>query len=445
MESALALGKLVLIFSLILVLLRFKIELWVAILIGCLATAALTGIHPYAWFGILFHSLTSHDFILLLLLIFLILVMSGVQEATGQSQKMVRGVGQYLHSPRLRLVLFPALVGLLPMPGGALFSCPMVRDSAAGMDLTNKQQSLINYWFRHIWELAWPLYPGYVLICVLLDIPLTRLWIYTFPIVIAAFCVGWFFFIRPLPQAVVERANTAIDVALDVPLNEKDAKAERESFSAVLLHTLPIAVVLIGAVIFTIIFDRFLPQLPGQLAFCAALAAAAGIALYQGRTERMKPLRQIIATPTMGRIFLLLAAIYMFKDTIAGGGLAESLSKLGDSGIMLVLTFILLPFIGGVLTGMMIGFVGLAFPLLIGVVLYSSLQEYTLPLVVLAMVAGNCGQLFTPLHVCLVVTAEFFTTTLPELLRSLALPVLIFGLAGATWALLLALFGASHV
>jgi len=121
------------------------------------------------------------------------------------------------------------------------------------------------------------------------------------------------------------------------------------------------------------------------------------------------------------------------------------LSALGDSGIMLVLTFMLLPFISGVLTGLMIGFVGLAFPLLIGIVQHSPLQEYTLPLIVLAMVAGNCGQLFTPLHVCLVVTAEFFKTTLPDLLRSLALPVLAFGIAGALWAFLLALFGASHI
>jgi hypothetical protein len=440
-ESALAMGKLALIFSLILVLLRCKVTLWLAILIGCLATALLIGIHTNEWIGILFSSLTSHDFIFLVLMVFLILVLSGVQEATGQSRKMVRGIGQYLHTPRLRLVLFPALVGLLPMPGGALFSCPMVRDTATGMDITNKQQSLINYWFRHIWELAWPLYPGYVLVCVLLDIPLTRLWLYTFPIVIGTFCVGWFFFIRPLPQAVAEQASATLDTALDA----EDAETEKESLSAVLLHTLPIAVVLVGALVFAIIFDLFLPQFPGQFAFCTSMAAAVGVALYQGRKERMKSLRQIIITPAMGRIFLLLAAIYMFKDTIAGGGLVESLSRLGDSGVMLVLTFILLPFIGGVLTGLMVGFVGLAFPLLIGIVQLSPLQEYTLPLVVLAMVAGNCGQLFTPLHVCLVVTAEFFTTTLPELLRSLALPVLVFGLTGALWALLLALFRAPHV
>jgi len=437
MESFLALGKLALIFSLILALLRFKVTLWVAILIGSLVTALLTGIPLSEWPGIFVNALANSEFIFLMLLLVLILILSGVQEATGQSSKMVRGIAQYLRSPRLRLVLFPALVGLLPMPGGALFSCPMVRDTAIGMDISNKQQSLINYWFRHIWELAWPLYPGYVLICALLDMPLTRLWIYTFPVVIVSFCVGWFFYIRPLPQAAAEQAAAT--------LNLEDAETEKEPLSAVLLHTLPIAVVLIGAGVFGVIFDLFLPQLPGHLAFGAAMAAAVVVALYQGRSERKKSLRHIILTPTMGRIFMLIAAIYVFKNTIADGGLVEALSRLGDSGIMLVLTFILLPFISGVLTGLMVGFVGLAFPLLIGIVLHSPLQEYTLPLVVLAMVAGNCGQILTPLHVCLVVTAEFFKATLPELLRALALPVLTLGLIGVLWALLLALFGASHI
>ncbi|MCL1939868.1 MAG: DUF401 family protein [Desulfovibrionaceae bacterium] len=427
-EPALALGKLALIFILILVLLRFKVKLWIAILSGSLITAVLTGLSPAAWPGILFNALTSRDFVILALMVFLILVLSGVQEATGQSRKMVRGLSHYLRSPRLRLVLFPALVGLLPMPGGALFSCPMVKDTARDMGLTEQKKSLINYWFRHIWELAWPLYPGYVLICALLDIPLTRLWLYTFPLVISAFGVGWFFYMRDLDASPAPASAPAAE------------EPEEKSLAGVLLHGLPIAVVLLGAVIFGFVFSRFLPQLPGQLAFCLSLVVAVGVALYQGRGERMKPLRQIAFTPNVGRIFLLLAAIYVFKDTVAAAGLIASMGTLGSSGLMLVPAFILIPFVSGLLTGLMVGFVGLSFPLLIGIAQQSPLQEYMLPLVVLGMIAGNCGQLLTPVHVCLVVTAEFFSATVPRLLRSLALPVAALGLMGTLWALLLLLF-----
>jgi hypothetical protein len=193
-------------------------------------------------------------------------------------------------------------------------------------------------------------------------------------------------------------------------------------------------------VVFGIVFGLLFPQLPGPLAFCASLTAAVGIALYQGHGERVKPLGEIAFTPNAGRIFLFLAAIYVFKDTVAASGLITSISRLGDSGVMLVLTFILLPFIAGLITGLIVAFVGLTFPLLIGIALHSPLQEYFMPMMVLAMIAGTCGQLLSPMHVCLVVTAEFFTITLPGLLRSLFLPVMVLCLMGALWALLLLVF-----
>ena len=431
LDSLLALGALVLVLSLILVLQHFKVTLWLAILSGAPIIALMTGLSPVKWPGIIFSSLTHNDFTLLALLVFLILLLSGVQEASGQSRKMVRGIGQYLKSPRLRLVLFPALVGLLPMPGGALFSCPMVRDTAEGMDISDKKKALINYWFRHIWEMAWPLYPGYVLICALLGVPLAKFWLYTFPLVISSFAAGWFFLMRDLSPAVVAQLNASLD-------DEK--KEEKEPLGAVLLHTLPIAVVLIGALVSGFLFDRFLPHVPSTLAFCVPMALAAGIALYQGRGERAKPLRDIIITPAMRRIFLILAAIFVFKDTVAASGLIETMSRLGDSRIMLLVTFILLPFVCGLLTGLMVGFVGLAFPLLIGIALHSPLHEYTLPLVVLALIAGNCGQLLSPIHVCLVVTAEFFSNTVPTLMRALVWPVLGLATLGSVWVMALWLF-----
>ena len=69
----------------------------------------------------------------------------------------------WLKNRRLLYVGLPALVGLLPMPGGALFSAPLVDsvDSEKGIGGTLK--AAVNYWFRHIWEYWWPLYPGVIL------------------------------------------------------------------------------------------------------------------------------------------------------------------------------------------------------------------------------------------------------------------------------------------
>lgn len=430
---ALALGKLLVIFASILILLRFKLKLWQTILAGSLTTALLTGIEPARWPGVVFDSLLNKDFIILVCMIFLILMLSAVQEATGQSNKMVKGIERHLRIPRLRLVLFPALVGLLPMPGGALFSCPMIKAAAEGMELSNQKKSLINYWFRHIWETAWPLYPGYILICTLLDIPLTELWRYTFPLVLVAFGAGWLGFMRELAGS-----KTMAEHECALTAEKKDG----ETLGQVLLHGLPIAVVLAGALVFSFLFGLFFPQLPGQLAFCASLALAVAVALYQGRSECKIPISKIAFSPNVGRIFLLLGAIYIFKDTVAAGGLVQSLGLIAKSDVLLVLVFFVAPFIGGLLTGLMVGFVGLSFPILLGIIEHSPMQEHLLPLIVLAMVGGNCGQMLSPVHVCLVVTCEFFTTTLTRLLQALTIPVLVIGALGSVWAFILAIFGA---
>lgn len=436
--QALATGKLFAILAVLVAMLRLHVPLWLTIFTGALCTALLSGISPADWPGMFAAVLRQPDFLILCFMIFLILVLSGVQEATGQSHDLVEGLEGYIHSPRIRLVLFPALVGLLPMPGGALFSCPMIRDAARNMNLDGKRKALINYWFRHIWELAWPLYPGYALACTLLDIPLTRLLLFTFPAVFVAFATGWFFFLRDLGGSLDEREDPEARAAA----RGQAVAPARQSLGAVLMNGLPIAVTLVGGALFGLLFGRIWPELPGQAVFCFSLALAIAVALLQGRGKMRRPLTQIAFSRNTGRIMLLLLAIYVFKDTIGRGGLVQEISHIGESPLMVCLTFVVVPFISGILTGILVGIVGLSFPIVLGILAHSTLQEYATPLMVLALVAGNCGQMLSPLHVCLVVTGEFFTTGIPKLLRSLFAPTLVIFSGGVLWALVLLLLGA---
>lgn len=433
-----ALGKLAIIFGCLVLLLRLRFKLWQTILAGSLATALLTGLSPAKWPQVALDSLFHPAFLMLCLMVYLILLLSSVQEASGQSEKLVDGLQDYLKNPRVRLVIFPALIGLLPMPGGALFSCPMIKAAAKGMGLTNEKKGQINYWFRHIWESSWPLYPGYALLCSLLGISLTVFWRYTFPMIFVSFAVGWFFFLRDLARSPLLKNSAAC-----APEEESGQPHKKLPLSAVLVHTLPLAVTLLGAVVFSVLFDIFLPHLPSQLAFSLSLACAIATALYQGRGHMKKSFSGLLFSQTAGKMLLLLVSVFLFKDTVAAGGLVQDLSGLGDSAVMVCLTFVIVPFISGLLTGVMVGFVGVCVPILIGIIGHSPLQEYALPLFVLAMIAGNAGQMLSPLHVCLVVTCEFFSTSLPSVWRTMLLPTLALFLGGVVWASLLAAFGAS--
>ncbi|MDR2572869.1 MAG: DUF401 family protein [Desulfovibrio sp.] len=408
-------------------LLRLRLPLWLAISGGGMEMALFSGISPAAWPGLAAGVLTDADFLLLCLMVFLIMLLSGIQDATGQSKKLVTGLEGHLRRPRLRLVLFPALVGLLPMPGGALFSCPMISTAAEGMGLSESRKALVNYWFRHIWEAAWPLYPGYALICALLQIPLTRYCRYTFPLIFLALGVGWLYYLR------------------DVPVSEpaRQAAAPPESLCRVLLNALPIAVTLGGAALFGLLGEAFFPNLPGQTAFCLSIALGTATALWQGGGTSLKSLGKLAFNRGTARMLLLLLAIFIFKDTVRRAGLVEAFSHIEADMALILPVFILAPFLSGLLTGIMVGFVGMCFPVLIGLAAASPvLREHMVPLVILATVAGHCGQMLSPLHVCLVVTGEYFNLGLADMWRRLVAPVTLIFAGGALWTLCLFFFDA---
>ena len=447
--ATLAAGKLIAVFALLVLLLRLRVNIGLCILSGALAVALLTGISPSGWPLLIVESLTRPDFLLLCAMVFFILLLSAVQDATGQSRKLVDGLKLYLDKPRLRLVIFPALVGLLPMPGGALFSCPMIEATAKDMQVNNEKKGLINYWFRHIWETAWPLYPGYALVCTLVGISLAELCKYTFPLVFLAFGAGWFYYVRDITPSSLPKDGSCRtgdeniarqDKDLSNSWADSDTTGKDETLAQVLMHALPIGITLAGAVFFAILLGYLAPDMPGQVSFSLSLVCAIATAFWQGHMRPGKHLFRLAFSRNTGRIMLLLASIYIFKECIGSGGLIQDLSTFGDNSLLILLSFIILPFVSGVLTGIMVGFVGVSFPILLAILDHSPLKEYLLPLVVLAIIAGNCGQLLSPLHVCLVVTCEFFNTRLPGVWRSLVLPTFCIFLGGLVWVLLLAAF-----
>ena len=79
--------------------------------------------------------------------------------------------------------------------------------------------------------------------------------------------------------------------------------------------------------------------------------------------------------------------------------------ELAVIGVPESLFILLIPLISGVAVGINVGMVGASFP------------------VVLAYAAGFMGQMLSPVHVCLVVTNQYFKTSLLSSLSGLLLPV----------------------
>lgn len=399
-EALIALAKIAVTFAVMLFAIR-RAALWIAILLGGFVLSLLFGRSPLEIGSVFAATLTQTGFITLFLVVFCIMCLSEAQAATGQGKRLVAGLAPYMRSTRLRLAFFPALVGLLPMPGGAVFSCPMIRDVSDSLFMTDRHKALVNYWFRHIWESAWPLYPGYIMACSLAEISPSILWRYTFGFVLISSFAGWLMLLRkPIPPR--EDAKTPSD--------------EKRPPLSVALEALPIFIAIGGALVIDLSAPALGVSLPGGGSFVISFIVATITAMLQNNMSP-RALCKLVFRPHVGKMLALIAAIFIFKELVLATRVVDVLGAAFSGRAAILLLFFFLPILMGVLTGIMLGFVGAAFPLLMGVLAQTGAYDDRLIYVMVGLAAGHFGQMISPMHACYLVTLEFFKVPLSDTWR----------------------------
>ena len=89
--------------------------------------------------------------------------------------EMMKTVKAIFKNRKIVTVSMPLLIGLMPSVGGAYFSAPMVAETTRDIEMSPEEKGFINYWFRHPWEYILPLYPGILLASAIAKIELYRL------------------------------------------------------------------------------------------------------------------------------------------------------------------------------------------------------------------------------------------------------------------------------
>jgi hypothetical protein len=103
----------------------------------------------------------------------------------------------------------------------------------------------------------------------------------------------------------------------------------------------------------------------------------------------------------------VMAFQYMLKQIGAAGKIADELMALK---VPVVLVVVMLPAIAGIVTGLAIGFVGTSFPIILALVNSLDTDISLGAYVALAYGCGHIGQMISPLHLCYVVSNQYFKT-----------------------------------
>lgn len=412
-------------FGLMLVGIRNKLGLALSILLGGLFMGLIFGLSASALVKNSCFALVQEKFLFLVAIVGLILVLSDALERSGQSRRLMDVLSGYLVQPRLRLIFFPALIGLLPMPGGAIFSAPMVKAVSSDMRLGNEDRAVINYWFRHVWEMAWPLYPGIILTVALAGIPITTLIARSWPGIVAMFAIGWFFFLR---DGVLQTAVLGERTALS-PI--------KGNWRQVVTEGLPLLIAIVGAIGLETLLAGFAPAVSFEWGVITALIAAIYCIMSQNRLGA-DFLLTVLQKKSLWTMLLVIAAIFIFKDVMQAAGIVEAMAASAGGTIALFAAAVLLPFLVGMVAGINVAFVGATFPLLIGLLRSLGMEDQMVPYLILGSFSGFTGVMISPIHICFVLTCNYFETDVARAWRRLIAPSICFGLSGALlfWFLL---------
>lgn len=317
----------------------------------------------------LLKSISSHTSINLFLSLTLIKSFEYALRKTELMQKMTETSQSMLNNKKLSIVSMPLIIGMLPSLGGAYLSAPMVDSATRNLNISKEEKAFINYWYRHPWELILPLYPGIILASAICGVSLRKLILLNLPIALILFITGF----------ILSMHNLKNDKKFDKTKNHM-----KNLFSFT-----PILLVLLTVIIFKI--ELYIALIINILIVC----------LYH--KKNLREILSIIRYGFTSDVFILVAGVIIFKEMLQISGAVDGIAKtITQSGIPYLVIFITLPLFIGLITGISVGFVGSTFPLLL------HLKETLAYEISIAFVSGYVGVLISPLHLCLILTREYF-------------------------------------
>ncbi|MEE9524012.1 MAG: DUF401 family protein [Thermodesulfovibrionales bacterium] len=360
--------RIVSVFVLILILLRKKWGVGYSLLSGTAFLMLLYFMTPYSVGITVYSAVTSAVTLKLLLALSFIRMFEIIMREKNVLKQIMDSFKGILRHKKSVIVSMPLLIGMLPSVGGAYFSAPMVDEATSDIDMTSDEKAFSNYWYRHPWEYILPLYPGIILASVLTKIDVRTFIVLNLAYAICMVVVGNFFGLQKA-KGVFERSGNVSKKGL--------------------LSFIPIAILLLLVMVFRI-----------ELHYALMIITVLLIVFYR---YGIKDIWRIVKHGLSGEVIFLILGVMLFKEALEHSGAVKNLSDYFTlMSIPLVALVFILPFATGVLTGITVGAVGSTFPLIVSM---TGSDPYLLSL---AFAAGFVGVLLSPVHVCLILTKEYF-------------------------------------
>jgi len=350
-----------------------RVPLLYAVLAGSGLLAATSGRPILENLGLAAAALADPTTLELAVIVALVTLLARMIKDFGILEPFVTSLAMVLGSTRLALAAVPAIIGAMPVQGGAIMSAPFV--NSLGEGLSPEKRSAVNLVFRHAWYLVFPYIPPLLLASRLAEIPIHRLIPYMLPVTVVILGVAYFTLLRREGPAAPGTCEDRV----------KEAR-----------RLLGLSSPILASILLFLVFGIPLPL---------TLLLGIAIAWCIGKRPVNTGLAWMVKAPDY-RMALTMMAIMVYRYLVASAeALNVAFDALMEAGVPYMGLSVAVPLIVGFSTGDMTAAVGITFPLLLP--LMPSMGG-TLAYVALLYVLSFTFYFISPVHMCQVFSNRFF-------------------------------------
>jgi len=320
----------------------------------------------------------------LVFLLMLIYILAKCMQETEAIKKLIDSLRTFF-SKGGTLGVIPAVYGLMPVPGGALFSAPMISEEGKKYLLKKNQKNFLNVWFRHIWFPIYPISSAMILICSekFSNINIYHLILVNIPAFIASIIIGIIYLKKFIKKASIQQTKSEKNytglIYLLPPIVPLFFYGVLQFFDFPQIRSF-----LIG-VVFSIIFLYFLIKISFK--------------------EYIQIIKKSITWKLALAIFGIMIFREMFDVSKANILIADMIGRLPFPALLII---IVIPLLLGLLTGYNLGAIALSYFLVEPFFSFTGINIIGLTSII--FISSLVGYLISPIHLCNVLSSEYLKT-----------------------------------
>ncbi len=386
-------------FIIIIHLIRYKFNFGLSliagsILLGVFSLNKIDAIEiPKAMIQASFYSFEKNVFftetIELAILMTLIFMLAKLMQETKAITKLIDSL-RTIFTKGGTLGVVPAIYGLMPVPGGALFSAPVVEEEGYEFKLKTDTCNFLNIWFRHIWFPVYPISSNIIIMSALAGITVTSLIfanLISFFVMIVIGVILLSFFIKKYSEDLHKRKRDLNNI-----------KNEGKGLIFIIPPVIPVFFA-----VFHYIFDFSLIR-----SFIIGVLTSIIVLFYISKTPKSQ-FFNLVSKSITWKLAVVIFGIMIFREIFEVTRSNKAIfSMLEGFNIPAIFMIILLPILLGLVSGYLLCGITLSYPLLIPFFADTGLS--ILGFTSIIYMSAFVGYLVSPIHLCNVLSSDFLKT-----------------------------------